>query len=452
MSSLNARLLISVSVLLLFFFGVTIVVLDTAFRSAGEQAQADILDGHLMAILAAAEATDDGGLELPPDLQEPRFGAIGSGLYAELRGDEGEPVWRSRSALGIEIPIGEQPQSGVRLFLNEMLADGTPVLTLSLAVQWELPDGNYRPFVFKVVESLESFNAQVAQFRRQLFGWFAAVALIMLLSISVLLRHLLRPLRQIENEIGEIEKGERASLSGQFPTELTGVARNMNLLIDSERGRSDRYRNTLDNLAHSLKTPLAAIRSLLDQGEAGKVAGKVNEQVDRMDEIVRYQLRKPANFQAKNLVLVHVPITPEIERLVAGLSKVYHDKNPHIEAVIDSEMEFRGDSGDFLEVAGNLLDNACKWCERRVRVTIGYPGDGDGQSGLVLSVEDDGPGIPADAADALLQRGTRLDESTPGHGIGLAVVKEIAESYGGQLEISRSELGGAKLCVRISSS
>ncbi len=452
MSSLNARLLISVSVLLLFFFGVTIVVLDTAFRSAGEQAQADILDGHLMAILAAAEATDEGGLALPPDLQEPRFGTIGSGLYAELRGDEGESVWRSRSALGIEIPIGEQPQSGVRLFLNEILADGTPVLTLSLAVQWELPDGNYRPFIFKVAESLESFNAQVAQFRRQLFGWFAAVALIMLLSISVLLRHLLKPLRRIENEIGEIEHGERAFLSGQFPTELTGVARNMNLLIDSERGRSERYRNTLDNLAHSLKTPLAAMRSLLGQGEAGKVAGKIDEQIDRMDEIVRYQLRKPANSQAKNLVLVHVPVAPEIERLVAGLSKVYHSKSPHIESVIDEGIEFRGDSGDFLEAAGNLLDNACKWCEKQVRVTIGYPDDGVGQSGLTLIVEDDGPGIPANAADALLQRGTRLDESTPGHGIGLAVVKEIAESYGGKLEIGRSKLGGAKFCVRIPSS
>ena len=452
MSSLNARLLISVSVLLLFFFGVTIVVLDTAFRSAGEQAQADILDGHLMAILAAAEATDDGGLDLPPDLQEPRFGTIGSGLYAELRGDEGEPVWRSRSALGIEIPAGEQPQSGVRLFRNENLADGTPVLTLSLAVQWELPDGNYRPFVFKVAESLESFNAQVAQFRRQLFGWFAAVAVIMLLSISVLLRHLLRPLRQIENEIGEIEQGKRASLSGQFPTELTGVARNMNLLIDSERGRSERYRNTLGNLAHSLKTPLAAVRSLLDQGETEKVAWKINEQIDRMDVIVRYQLRKPASFQTENLSLVHVPVAPEMERLLAGLSKVYHDKSPTIESSIADGMEFRGDSGDFLEMAGNLLDNACKWCERRVRITIRYPVAGDRRSGMVLCVEDDGQGVPANAADALLQRGTRLDESTPGHGIGLAVVKEIAESYGGKLEIADSELGGAKFCVRISAS
>ena len=445
MSSLSARLLISVSVLLIFFFGVTIVVLDTAFRSAGEQAQRDILDGHLMAILAAAEATETGGLELPPDLQEPRFGQIGSGLYAELRDADAEPVWRSRSALGIEMPGGAVPTSGVRQFLRESLADGTPVLTLSLAVQWELPDGNYRPFVFKVAESLESFNAQVAGFRRQLFGWFAAVAAIMLLSIAGLLRHLLRPLRQIENEIGEIEQGQRSELSGKFPTELTGVARNMNLLIGSERARSERYRKTLGNLAHSLKTPLAAMRALLNQGGSAGDADKLNEQIDRMDEIVRYQLRKPSASQAQSLVLARVPITPEVDRLVAGLAKVYHDKAPVIETEVAPGLTFRGDAGDFLEMAGNLLDNACKWCRSTVRITItGKPG---GSTRMVVG--DDGPGIPDDAAELLLQRGTRLDENTPGHGIGLAVVKELAESYGGALEIGRSDLGGAQFEITI---
>ncbi|MDJ0812556.1 MAG: ATP-binding protein [Woeseiaceae bacterium] len=445
MSSLSARLLISVSVLLVFFFGVTIVVLDTAFRTAGEQAQQDILDGHLMAILAAAEATETGGLELPPDLQEPRFGTIGSGLYAELRDADGEPVWRSRSALGTDIPAGTVPASGVRQFLLESLADGTPVLTLSLAVQWELPDGNYRPFVFKVAESLESFNAQVAGFRRQLFGWFAAVAAIMLLSIAGLLRHLLRPLRQIENEIGEIEQGQRAELSGQFPTELTGVARNMNLLIDSERARSDRYRKTLDNLAHSLKTPLAAMRALLNEDKDSGEAARLNEQIERMDEIVRYQLRKPSASQAQNLVLARVAIEPEIERLVAGLAKVYHDKSPVIETEVGAGLTFRGDAGDFLEIAGNLLDNACKWCQSTVRISVtGAPG---GETRMVVA--DDGPGIPDDAAESLLQRGTRLDENTPGHGIGLAVVKELAESYGGTLEIGRADLGGAQFTVTI---
>ena len=270
MRSLSARLLISVSVLLLFFFGATIVVLDTAFVSAGEQAREDILEGHLMQLLAAAEPNDEGALSLPVDLFESRFNSIGSGLYAELMGNNDAVLWQSRSALGLELPAGSRPQPGQLVFAREALPDGTPLLTLSLAVQWEFPGGELKPYIFKVSESLDSFNAQIAKFRRQLFSWFAAVALIMLLAISVLMRSLLRPLRQIESEIGAIEEGSRVSLSEDFPTELTGVARNMNLLIGSERARSDRYRKTLDNLAHSLKTPLAAVRTLInDSGDRG---------------------------------------------------------------------------------------------------------------------------------------------------------------------------------------
>ena len=450
MSSLSARLLVSVSVLLLFFFGVTIVVLDTAFRKAGEQAQDDILDGHLMAMLAAAEPTDEGVLGMPPDMPEPRFGNIGSGLYAEIRDDEDNVVWRSRSALGLEIPIGVVPDDGNALFRDEALADGTPLRSLALAVQWEFPDGELRPYVFKVVESLDSFNAQLARFRQQLFGWFALVALIMLLSISVLMRRLLQPLRRIETEIGEIEEGKRVSLSDQFPTELVGVARNMNLLIDSERARSDRYRFTLDNLAHSLKTPLAAMRALLTDRNDEAFAGRYNEQIDRMDEIVRYQLRKPATSPAENLVLAPVHVDKEVRRLVEGLHKVYRDKDPQIEVEIEDDIRFRGDTGDFLELAGNLLDNACKWCKSRVRIRVGTATNHDAMaSGMVLTVADDGPGIPVDAADALLQRGTRLDESTPGHGIGLAIVKDIAHSYRGTLTIHKADLGGAEITVMI---
>ena len=446
MRSLSARLLISVSVLLLFFFGATIVVLDTAFVSAGEQAREDILEGHLMQLLAAAEPNDEGALSLPVDLFESRFNSIGSGLYAELMGNNDAVLWQSRSALGLELPAGSRPQPGQLVFAREALPDGTPLLTLSLAVQWEFPGGELKPYIFKVSESLDSFNAQIAKFRRQLFSWFAAVALIMLLAISVLMRSLLRPLRQIESEIGAIEEGSRVSLSEDFPTELTGVARNMNLLIGSERARSDRYRKTLDNLAHSLKTPLAAVRTLInDSGDRG-FSDRVNEQVDRMDEIVRYQLRKPAS-SADNLVLTLVPVAEEIERLVSGLRKVYRDKAPHIETKIDPDVRFRGDTGDFLELAGNLIDNACKWCRENVRVTVTPVEDKKG--GLLMTVEDDGPGIPDGAADALMQRGTRLDESTPGHGIGLAIVKDIARAAGGTLTIGSSGLGGARVVVTI---
>ena len=443
MYSLSSRLLISVSILLLIFFGATIAVLDTAFTEAGEQARRDILDGHLVALLAAAEPDDSGELALPPQLREPRFGRIDSGLYGELRNRSGEVIWRSQSALGLQIPDGIVPALGSQLFARASLADDTPLLTLSLSVEWEFDDGSSKPYVFKVAESLDSFNAQVAGFRGQLFTWFAAVALTMLLAFSFLLRGLLRPLRRIESEISEIEEGNRASLSNEFPTELTGVARNMNLLIDSERARSDRYRYTLDNLAHSLKTPLAAMRSLL----GGEQNARLNEQIDRMDEIVRYQLRKPAASGADNLVLKPVAVLSEVERLVDGMQKVYREKSPSISVDIQSDMQFRGDTGDFLELAGNLLDNACKWCESRVSVRIRPANDAGVASGMVLVVEDDGPGIPEAAAEALLQRGTRLDESTPGHGIGLAIVKDIARSYGGTLAIRRSDLGGA--CIEV---
>ena len=450
MRSLSSRLLVSVSVLLLLFFGVTIAVLDTAFSEAGEQARRDILDGHLVALLAAAEPDDKGDLMLPERLREPRFENIGSGLYAELRDTDSAVLWRSRSALGLEIPVGVAPELGNHLFARESLHDGTPLLTLSLAVEWEFADGSLKSYVFKVAESLDSFNAQVAGFRRQLFGWFAAVALTMLLAFSMLLRGLLKPLRQIETEITDIEEGKRTALSGEFPTELTGVARNMNLLIDSERARSDRYRYTLDNLAHSLKTPLAAMRALLGDRPTDGFGGRFNEQIDRMDEIVRYQLRKPAASVADSLVLKAVPVEKEVARLVDGLRKVYHDKGPEFEVRIESGLQFRGDTGDFLELAGNLLDNACKWCEKRVRISV-VPSVGARAiaSGMVLTVSDDGPGIPKDAADALLQRGMRLDESTPGHGIGLAVVKDIARSYGGRLSINKSDLGGAEIMVSI---
>ena len=204
---------------------------------------------------------------------------------------------------------------------------------------------------------------------------------------------------------------------------------------------------TLDNLAHSLKTPLAAIRALLSERGKPEFEDRANEQIDRMDEIVRYQLRKPAASVAMNPTLARVDVAGELKKLVEGLQKVHHEKAPSIDLTIESQASMRGDSGDFLELAGNLIDNACKWCATQVTVTVGAANKSTG--GMQLTVADDGPGIPADAAEALLQRGTRLDESTPGHGIGLAIVKDIAHSYGGEITIGQSNLGGAEITVSI---
>jgi two-component system, OmpR family, sensor histidine kinase PhoQ len=320
-------------------------------------------------------------------------------------------------------------------------------MALSLAVAWELPDGELEPYIFSVAESLDTFYAQIAAFQKQLFGWFAAVAVIIVFAISLVMRGILQPLRQIEKEIGEIEEGRRQSLSEAFPSELRGVALNMNVLIGTERARSERYMHTLGNLAHSLKTPLAAIRSLLAEHPTSDLTNRIEHQVERMNDIVRYQLRKPARYASEGFGVASVAIERELDRLGDALAKVYKDKAPRIAIEVAEGVVFRGDSGDFLELAGNLLDNACKWCRKAVAIRVQAAG-GKG-TGFEMTVTDDGPGIPETDAERLLERGMRLDENAPGHGIGLAVVREIATSYGGTVEIGRSDLGGARVTVRI---
>jgi len=406
-----------------------------------------------MALLAAAEPNSRGELEMPLDLSEPRFANLGSGLYGALSDESDFPVWTSRSSLGLSIPYGAQPAPGARIFSRLNLEDGTPLVALSLHVHWELANGDLKPYTFSVAQSLDSYYAQLAIFRQRLFTWFAGVALIMLLSISFVMRGLLKPLRQVESEIADVEKGKRQALSDDYPDELSGVARNMNILIGSERGRSERYRHTLDNLAHSLKTPLAAIRAVLVEQQSSDVTEKIEVQIERMNDIVRYQLRKPAAGRKESFGVVSVAVADELKKLVEGLHKVYTEKDPTIEVDLADGIIFLGESGDFLELAGNLLDNACKWCESTVRLTIRpLAGQSLDSGGMRLVVEDDGPGIPEEAREALLERGMRLDESAPGQGIGLAVVNDIAASYGGNVKISTSSLGGAKIAVSVNPS
>lgn len=448
-------MLVSGTLLLLVFFGIIVGVLDSAFRSAALEAERDLLDSRMIMLLAAAEPADGNTLVLPVDLPEPLFGSPGSGLYgAIVRRGQG-PVWRSDSAIGIDIPWGAAPATGERNFRRLALADGTPLLALSMGIDWEFPDGTVHAYIVHVASGLDSLNAQVASFRRQLLVWFGLVAALLLASLAVLLRWLLRPLAQIESEITEIEAGERPALSAGYPAELAGVARNLNQLIEGERARAERHRRTLQDLAHSLKTPLAAMRSLLEGDREGNSHGHrdrdaLGDQVGRMEEIVRYQLAKPLAGTGATLGTEPVPVEPELRKLADGLHKVYRDRDLQCELQVEPGLRFHGDRGDLLELAGNLMENAHKWGETRVRVTATRAEDGvSPRRGLVLTVEDDGPGMPDGEDASLLKRGRRLDESKPGQGIGLSVVVELAEAYRGRVEVGRSDLGGARVTVRL---
>jgi two-component system sensor histidine kinase PhoQ len=168
----------------------------------------------------------------------------------------------------------------------------------------------------------------------------------------------------------------------------------------------------------------------------------LQEQVSRMDNIVHYQLQRAATA-GRSALAAPLPVAPIAARLIASLEKVYHDRTLQLHSEVEQAARFRGEEGDLMELLGNLLDNACKWAAGQVWLTVLAEGDR-----LVIRVEDDGPGIAPAQAEAVLARGVRLDEATPGHGIGLPMVRDIVEAYGGTLGIERSAHGGA--CFRVS--
>jgi two-component system sensor histidine kinase PhoQ len=238
-------------------------------------------------------------------------------------------------------------------------------------------------------------------------------------------------------------------LHGRYPAEIQPLADNLNTLLASARAHLQRYRDALGNLAHSLKTPLAVLHSSVEaKVPAEELRAVVQEQLQRMNEIVEYRLQRAA-AAGRTALGTPLPVAPAVRKILGALDKAYAGKSVRAEIDIAPEVVFRGDEGDLLEVVGNLADNAYKWARTRVQVHARNEPDGRPGWEFTLRVEDDGPGIASDQVERVRERGVRADASTPGHGLGIAVVQEMTELYGGELVISRSPLGGAAVEVRL---
>jgi two-component system sensor histidine kinase PhoQ len=373
-------------------------------------------------------------------------------LYAEILRSDGYPSWRSNSLTGTGLDFKTNLRSGERAYVQLRRADGASVRALSRAIDWQFEDGVTRTFVFSVAEDLDPYHRSLATFRGRLFGWFGFLMLLLLGSFALLLRRVLSPLRRVEREINAIEMGDLTELGSGYPRELLGVTANLNALLRSERERLARYRNTLGNLAHSLKTPLAVMRNVLGspQAKALPLAQQLDEQVGRMDELVKYQLKRAAVSGGTGLGTAPVNVRENLEALRAALLKVYAERNIHCELEIEDGCLFFGDREDLTEIAGNLLDNAFKWTRSKVRLRAQcLSAQHARRDGLKLTVEDDGPGIPEEQRTHVLARGARLDERVSGQGIGLSVVRELVGLNGGSVTIDNSPLGGARVEVSL---
>jgi two-component system sensor histidine kinase PhoQ len=435
--SLGVRLLLAATVVLAGFMGATGISLERAFRLSIASAIEQRLLAQVYGLLGAAEADEQGQLEFPAQLADPRFGAAGSGLYAEVRGPSGT-FWRSSSALGIDIRAESPSVPGTPRFSDAGGPDS--LFVLSFLVLWESEIGTITAYEVRVAESRQAFRRQLSTYRRTLWGWLAGAGIVLLGVQLLVLRWGLRPLSRFVAEVQAIEQGKRDRIEGPAPTELEPLARALNGLIDQGRRHLERHRNALGNLAHSLKTPLAVLRGAAD-ADGKELYATVETQVERMDRTIAYQLQRAAS--AGYRLAPPEPVAPIAARVRDALLKVYAAKTLTLMIEIPAPTVFRGDPGDLMEILGNLGDNACKWA--RSRVAIRAEND---ESGINIVVEDDGPGIPPALATTLTHRGTRFDVTVEGQGIGLSVVREIVEQvYGGSIEIRPGALGGTALIV-----
>jgi len=447
LKSLRARVLLWVSIALFVLFAVTVVGLDAIFQRSSELVMRDEMQVQLLGLIAAAEESEDEELSLPPDAGlDLSLTVPESGVYGVIWDADGVPIWRSASWVGRDWFVRSWPVPGQRIYLA-VEEEGLPTLeALLMGIRWDFHDGSSLPYTFGIAVSQERYAAREAAFRRNLVAWFAGIALTTLIVLTLVLRYALTPLRRLVREVGEIETGRRQAVTEALPVELAGLGRNLNFLIASERQRATRYRNTLDDLAHSLKTPLAAIRALLSERRSGNEAltQALDQEVARMDKRIGYQLRRARASGGTGLGLAPVRLKPLVTDIVDTLDKVYRDKQVSCELEIDPATRYQADPGDLSEIIGNLLDNAYKYCRRRVLISVSSHADR-----IEIVAEDDGPGLPPEAAESVLERGARADESVPGQGIGLAVVAETAELYQGRIGLDRSVLGGTAVRITL---
>ncbi len=445
MMSLNQRILFSATLVLLIFIIVIALTLDRAFYDSARLGVQDRLFAKLLMIMGDSELEESGTLDVSTNLLDAEFGHLNSDAYAFIIDQANHIVWQSTSSLNEKIPAVDFLEKGKKKFAQILIGD-EPHFIYSYGVAWDTPAGDY-PFTFNVIINTELFEAQIERYREDLWGGLSVMAILLLITQMMVLRWGLQPLRKVSADLAAIESGQQENLQGNYPSELKLLTDSINSLINHEHKQQKRYRNGLADLAHSLKTPLAILQGAINSEEEEQLRRKtIHEQIDRIDNIIQYQLRRAATAGSSpgmGLIILR----PMVDRMVITVEKAYRSKHPRIVVNIDDNLGLRIDEGDLMELLGNLIDNAFKWCRHSIHISASYQ-----ENWITIQVQDDGPGIPSHEITRILERGVRADQSTPGHGIGLAIVRDIMQVYGGELAIDNNPMDGACITLRLKKS
>ncbi len=444
-NSLALRLFLSATALVAAILVITGVVLSSLYRDAVERSFDRRLGVYLRTLVADLAAPEDPNGKFPQSLGEPLFELPLSGWYWQVTrlDPDKHDVRSSRSlwdgglphleSLGIK-PGPDGSRSGyVTAPEDQRLRQVERTVDLG-------DEGHY---LVAVAGDAGEIAQETRAFDQALAITFSILAAVLLVTTMFQVRFGLAPLKRITDSLAAIRSGKAERLAGEFPVEIAPLARETNALIDANKEIVERARTHVGNLAHALKTPLSVMVNEAAARPHDPLAGKVREQADIMrDQVARHLER--ARLAARLSVLGSVTeVQPVVTALARTMEKIHHDRGVVIEVRADEQARFRGERPDLEEMIGNLVDNACKWAVSRVSIDVASEHRADRQL-LRIVVDDDGRGLSPSERERVARRGSRLDETKPGSGLGLSIVVELAALYGGALNLGAAPLGGLR--------
>ena len=451
MNSIARRLTLASNAVLLLCLSLIGVSLERTYRDSVVTGAGEQLRPVIYALMSSADE-EQGLLSFAEGVSQPRLQQPGSDMYALVTDQASGILWRSPSLATADPDVNRQisdhalnpPASGAGAFVFDAVTGPVDLYCLGNEVFWE---GLVTPEVtFTVCVDQQPYQTSVANFRYGLIASFGVLLVVLSLVGVLALGWGMRPLRQIQSQLQELEQGDRSQLEAVQPRELAGLVASLNRFVTFEAAQRKRYRQALDDLAHSLKTPLSVLG--LGINHQPPDLPLLQDQVARMQGIVDHQLARVARLAETDSPVDRpwVSLEPVVQRLLRALSVSYPDND--FQCHLPAQVALRVHEDDLLDIVGNVLENACKHGARCIRVRADLlPVMHDGSTTLVLCVDDDGPGIDPSKVDAVLARGTRLDSQAPGQGIGLAVVVQLLSAYGASMAINASALGGTAVSL-----
>ena len=440
LNSLAARLIAAAAIWTMLGLAVGGAVLSNAFRMSAQNSFDAALQADMDGLIAAAEPDPDGGVMLAGRFLNPNFGRVYSGLYYQIRtGNSGGQI--SRSLFDKEINPTNPVKKGMLTWGSATGPENQQLRVVSRRVDLTPDNSSDAEYTFLVAGDMAAVDRQTRDFDTTLFWSFLLLGLGLITAILVQVKVGLLPLRQVSKGLAKIRDGEARRLDGKFPTEIAPLASELNSLIQHSEEVVGRARTHVSNLAHYLKTPLSVLAAEAEAHEkdpaSAPLAELVKRQVFAMRRQVDHYLTRARAAGSLDVLGNRTQVSKVMDDLARVIARIHAARGIAIDAECDERFYFRGERQDLEEMLGNLIDNGCKWARARVRVRC------EKAAGrLVLTVEDDGPGLSPEQRSQVGERGERLDESVPGSGLGLAIVRDISKLYGGFFTLGESSLGG----------